>query len=503
MKRQTENKSPRKGISIGWKLVLYFAGFTAAALLITWVFQVILLNTFFESSKRRELLSATEELALNINEESLSETARRLSQSGDMSILIYQIEENGTVEVVNAGGFGRESFFSLSDSQIEEYRSEASKSGGSYVWESDKSDTDPFYSLPFEEERGGRKRENRQLQCVTTVAGDDGQSYYLIYISTGLLPLNATVNTLKTQFLWIGGILLFCSAITVILLYRRISKPLIRMNESAKELAKGNYDVDFSSGGYRETRELGDTLNYAAHELSKSDQLQRELLANISHDLRTPLTMIRGYGEVMRDLPGENTPENMQVIIDETTRLSELVNDLLDLSKLQSGVLAPNMQTFDLSELLTSVLARYETLTSHMGYKILLDHTESALISADAGMIQQVLYNLINNAINYTGEDQTIRISLQNEGKTVRVSVKDTGVGIPKEEIENIWNRYYKIDKVHKRATVGTGLGLSIVKNVLDLHHAAYGVNSTPGKGSTFWFELPVEDNENLRIESK
>ncbi|MBQ7172868.1 MAG: HAMP domain-containing histidine kinase [Clostridia bacterium] len=498
--KKNKEKTPRKGISIGWKLILYFFGFTAVAVLVTWIFQVILLNTFFESSKRRELLSATKELAETISSETLSERARMLSQKGDMSILIYQIDDDGSTEVVNAGGIGREGFLTLSQAQIQDYRSKASKNGGSYVWESERSDTDPFESAAIEEGAGGRKRENRQLQCVTNLVDENGNSY-LLYISTGLLPLSATVSTLKTQFFWIGGILLFCSLITVIFLYRRISKPLIRMNDSAKELAKGNYNVDFSGDGYRETRELGDTLNYAAHELSKSDQLQKELLANISHDLRTPLTMIRGYGEVMRDLPGENTPENMQVIIDETTRLSDLVNDLLDLSKLQSGVLAPNMQTFDLSELLTSVLARYETLTGHMGYKILLDHTESALISADAGMIQQVLYNLINNAINYTGEDQTVRVSLQNEGKTVRVSVTDTGVGIPKEEIENIWNRYYKIDKVHKRAAVGTGLGLSIVKNVLDLHHAAYGVNSTPGKGSTFWFELPVENREETKAE--
>ena len=152
------------------------------------------------------------------------------------------------------------------------------------------------------------------------------------------------------------------------------------------------------------------------------------------------------------------------------------------------------MQAFDLTELLQAVMGRYETLTAHMGYHITLDAAETAMVEADAGMIQQVLYNLINNAINYTGEDQTVSVSLQKAEKTVRVSVTDTGVGIPKEEIENIWNRYYKIDKVHKRATVGTGLGLSIVKNVLDLHHAAYGVNSIAGKGSTFWFELPLAE---------
>ena len=490
--KKSKNKitKSRGGISIGWKLILYFVGFTAVCLVVTWVFQVNLLNTFFERSKRRELLSATEELSQNISEEDLPTTVRLLSQSQDISVLIYKTEGGKPTSVVSVGGMGREEFLVISQTQIEDYYAKALQNGGSYFWETK---VDGFLQPSDNQapENNLHKRENRLLQCATIVVDGDGQSY-LLYISTRLLPLSATVNTLKTQFFWIGGILLLLSAITVFFLYRRISKPIIRMNESAKQLAKGNYEVDFSSKGYKETRELADTLNYAAKELSKSDQLQKELLANISHDLRTPLTMIRGYGEVMRDLPGENTPENMQVIIDETTRLSELVNDLLDLSKLQSGVLTPKMQVFDLCELLQAVMGRYEALTAHMGYHIALDAEGSALIFADPGMIQQVLYNLINNAINYTGEDQSVSVSLQKAEKSVRVSVTDTGAGIPKEEIENIWNRYYKIDKVHKRATVGTGLGLSIVKNVLDLHHAAYGVNSTAGKGSTFWFELPV-----------
>ena len=508
--RKNQTKETRGGISIGWKLVLYFVGFTAICLLVTWLFQVILLNPFFERSKRNELASATQILSANISSEDLEETAKSIAGNGDMTILIYQTENGVSTPVVSVYTRGGESVL-LTNSEIEAYRAEASKNGGSYTWIDQKeSFIDPFPSgkLPqvqqndnqtdrrnsFPSELLNRKYQSKRLCSVVNLTDDEGNLYFC-YLSTGLVPLNATVNTLKTQFFWIGGILLLCAAITVFFLYRRISRPIIRMNDSAKQLAKGNYAVDFSSkGGYKETKELADSLNYAAQELSKADQLQKELLANISHDLRTPLTMIRGYGEVMRDLPGENTPENMQVIIDETTRLSDLVNDLLDLSKLQSGVLTPKMQAFDLTELLQAVMGRYETLTAHMGYHITLDAAETAMVEADAGMIQQVLYNLINNAINYTGEDQTVSVSLQKAEKTVRVSVTDTGVGIPKEEIENIWNRYYKIDKVHKRATVGTGLGLSIVKNVLDLHHAAYGVNSIAGKGSTFWFELPLAE---------
>ena len=238
---------------------------------------------------------------------------------------------------------------------------------------------------------------------------------------------------------------------------------------------------------------MSDSLTYASQELSKNDALQKELIANISHDLRTPLTMIVGYGEAMRDLPGENTPENVQVIIDETQRLSDLVNDLLDLSKLQAGTRKPVKEVFNLTDVIRETMGRYEKLTRKDGYSIELDCGETVYVLADKTMVLQVIYNLINNAINYTGEDRrvTVRQALTDEGK-VRVSVMDSGEGIPADQLPLIWDRYYKVDKVHRRAMIGTGLGLSIVKSILEQHGNAYGVESQIGKGSTFWFEFDV-----------
>ena len=317
---------------------------------------------------------------------------------------------------------------------------------------------------------------------------------YLILLDTSMQPLNSTVQILKAQHGWVSLLILIGAGVMVFLLYRHISKPLIHMTESAKLLAKGKYDVDFSGSGYRETRELADTLNYASRELSRLDSLQKELIANISHDLRTPLTMIRGYGEMMRDIPGENTPENMQVIIDETSRLSELVNDLLDLSRLQAGTAAPVPTSFNLTNAVREVLLRYDQLVKHSGYRVSFDYDKEVTVYADRGMLLQVLYNLINNAINYTGEDRTVKVTQTDLGASVRITVTDTGKGIAPEEMPLIWDRYYKVDKVHRRATVGTGLGLSIVKKILEQHNATYGVNSTVGEGSSFWFELPIAD---------
>jgi signal transduction histidine kinase len=234
------------------------------------------------------------------------------------------------------------------------------------------------------------------------------------------------------------------------------------------------------------------TLEYASRELAKTDNLQKELISNISHDLRTPLTMIKGYSEVMRDIPGENTPENIQVIIDETTRLSELVNDMLDLSRIQSGTRKPEYECFSITDTVKDTLTRYEKLIKQDGYNIEFISDGEAMVIADRGMILQVIYNLINNAINYTGDDKRVTVKQTITEEAVVISVSDTGEGITEKDLEQIWGRYYRVDKMHRRATIGTGLGLSIVKQILEIHNTSFGVDSEKGKGSTFWFELSL-----------
>ena len=266
-----------------------------------------------------------------------------------------------------------------------------------------------------------------------------------------------------------------------------------KTNTVAKQLAKKNYEVEFDATGYLEVEELNETLNYAKTELAATEKLQRELIANISHDLRTPLTMITGYSEVMRDLPGENTPENVQIIIDEATRLSSLVNDLLDLSKLQSGAIQPDKIKYSLTDSITDIFKRYAKLVEQDGYNLIFENNnENIFIYADELKISQVIYNLVNNAVNHVGEDKTVIVTQKIKDKKVIIEVTDHGEGIEADKLQYIWERYYKVDKEHRRGVIGSGLGLSIVKSILDAHKAHYGVRSTIGKGSTFWFELDI-----------
>lgn len=488
-------KAIRANVSIRWKLIAYFTVFVAIALLVMWVFQVYLLNNFYELIKRREMQQSAQALSLHIEQDDLDLHAYDQALDGVMSVAIYRFEgRTQATPIVNVDATGQAGI-DLPQTQLTKYFNIAAENEGSFTGKFSFGGVEVKNSRwpIFASTKGEQTRENGiRLVHLQLLQAEDG-GIYLIVLNASMQPLSTTVQILRTQFLWILVILLICAGFMVFYLYRHISAPLVRMNESAKQLAHGKYDVDFSGeGGYRETRELARTLNYASYELSRLDRLQKELIANISHDLRTPLTMIKGYSEVMRDIPGENSAENIQVVIDETTRLSELVNDLLDLSKIQSGSRKTMFEAFDLTAAVNEVMKRYDAFTAHQGYHITFSADARVSVFADRSMILQVLYNLINNAINYTGDDLSVTVAQTVHNGRVRISVSDTGQGIAKNELSQIWDRYYKVDKVHRRAMIGTGLGLSIVKGVLELHNATYGVESEVGKGSTFWFELDI-----------
>ncbi len=273
--------------------------------------------------------------------------------------------------------------------------------------------------------------ENESLVYTYIIERSDGRQTFLV-ITSSITPLNTTLEVIKNQMLLVSVAFVLLSLVFSFYASRRIAKPIAQTNRAAKELAKKNYEIEFNASGYREVEELNNTLNYTKTELAATEKLQRELIANISHDLRTPLTMITGYGEVMRDLPGENTPENIQIII-------------------------------------------YSKLVEQEGFDIRFESKEEVFINADELRISQVIYNLVNNAVNHAGEDKTVIITQTVRDKLVRIEVIDHGEGIPADKLPYIWDRYYKVDKEHKRGVIGSGLGLSIVKSILDAHKAHYG----------------------------
>ncbi|MBS5855305.1 MAG: HAMP domain-containing histidine kinase [Firmicutes bacterium] len=274
-------------------------------------------------------------------------------------------------------------------------------------------------------------------------------------------------------------------------------RPLAEMTEKAKRLAAGDFSVDFrgqSSYG-AETDALAETLNFARDEISKADSMQKELIANVSHDFKTPLTMIKAYASMIQEISGGDPvkrEKHAQVIIDEADRLTELVTDVLDLSKISSGVNEIKRETFDLSAFTAQVLEKFGYLAETQGY-VFETHIERGLYTdADRVKIGQVIYNLVGNAVNYTGADKRVIVALRREENGILFSVKDTGAGVKKEELRDIWNRYYRSKEAHKRPVKGSGLGLSIVQTVLEKHGFRYGVNSEEGKGCEFYVLFPL-----------
>ncbi|MGN0679658.1 MAG: sensor histidine kinase, partial [Oscillospiraceae bacterium] len=306
-----------------------------------------------------------------------------------------------------------------------------------------------------------------------------------------------TVSIFVRQFFFVGIIIMILTVFMSTLFSYNLSEPIIRISKSAKDLPKGKFNAKIEKHDYEEIKQLAETLTSASSEIAKSEDLRRELMANISHDLRTPLTMIKAYAEMIRDISGENPEKrekHLKVIIDETDRLSSLVNDILDLSKLQAGVQEMNLETFNFSERLSGVISRFDILRENDGIVVDLQVEPDILITADITKLEQVVYNLTNNAVTYAGDDNMVIVRLFRKGNMVRFEVEDHGEGISAENLPYIWDRYYKVserNKTHKRAKMGSGIGLSIVKSVLEQHNFSFGAESVEGQGSTFWFEAP------------
>lgn len=356
-----------------------------------------------------------------------------------------------------------------------------------------------------ESERGLIKRrfrdemEDNSVLLVGSYIGEDkNDPEAYIFICNYLEPIGTTVQIFTRQFMFVGVVMMVFTVFLSMLFSYEISAPIIRINNSAKELPQGKFNVKIAKRDYGEIKQLAGTLTSASKEIAKSDDLRRELMSNISHDLRTPLTMIKAYAEMIRDISGENPEKrdrHLKVIIDETDRLSSLVNDILDLSKLQAGVTEMHPETFNFSVRLSGVISRFDILKENDGIIINLEADKDIIITADITKLEQVVYNLINNAVIYAGDDNTVIVRLFRKGDgNVRFEVIDHGEGISAENLPYIWDRYYKVserNKTHKRAKMGSGIGLSIVKSVLEGHNFPYGADSREGEGSTFWFEAP------------
>lgn len=312
-----------------------------------------------------------------------------------------------------------------------------------------------------------------------------------VFINSQLETMDETNRVLKNQVIYLLIVVIFLSIIIASFISRNITRPIFEITKKARKLSKGDYGVVFEKNGINEIDELSETLNSAKNEMLKIDDYRRDLMANVGHDLKTPLTLIKSYAEMVRDITykdDEKRCDHLNVIINESDRLNELVNDIIELSKFEASVEDLNIERFDLVEEVKNIISKFKILELTENYNFVYNGPEKAYVKADKKKMNRAIYNLINNAINYTGDDQTVFVKISKKYEGLKVEIIDTGKGIDEETIKHVWNRYYKTEKKHKRSKIGTGLGLSIAREIFEGHNFVYGVESTIGKGTDFYF---------------
>lgn len=316
-------------------------------------------------------------------------------------------------------------------------------------------------------------------------------NYYLV-INTPLEPVESYINFIMNQYLYIAVFVIIIALIVSFFLAQRISNPIVKMKNEANKLAEGDYDVKFEANSFSEINDLANTLDDATNKLSQINDLRKDLLANVSHDIKTPLTMIRAYAEMIKDISGDNPikrNEHLDVILMETEYLNKLVTDMSELSKLQSGIIELNRDNFDLKDCTNRVIDLLKKIIVEKKID-LVTNLDDCVIYADEIKISQVVYNFLSNAIKHSSDEGKIIINIIKSEDNVRLEVIDFGEGISQEALPYIWDRYYKVDKNFNRNVNSTGLGLAIAKAILEAHKANYGVESKLGEGSKFYFEL-------------
>ncbi len=463
--------------SIKFRLWMYFAALGLGVVLLIWFLQIFFLNNYYEHMKILEVNRISSSIchAYEKQDSKLTEYIQSLSVSNDYYVMM---EKNGQVLL----------FMPESDSilPVYQYRNQLPKL--KQLLTSSKTGNSVSYKINAGVEKYSTLAYASYLQKTS------GNEIYL-YIFSPLYPVNSTVDILKNQLFYVTLITLIGAFSLAIYFAGRISKPIKEITKTAKLMGRGNYNIKFTGNSYSEINNLAATLNTATYELGNADARQKDLIANVSHDLKTPLTMIRSYAEMIRDLSGDNPEKrnaHLQVIIDESERMSHLVSDMASISAMQMKKIVLEKESFDLSEVSASILASYDILQEQEGYDFVFTAPKDCPVYADKNRIIQVISNLTNNAVKYCGEDKFIALTIRRLGKRYRLEVSDHGPGIKPEELSHVWERYYKTSTNYVRETAGTGLGLSIVKEILLLHNADFGVESKLGHGSTFWFELDM-----------
>lgn len=455
--------------SLRANLLIYFLVFSAIILSFLYFFQIIFFNTYYKINRTNILEQTVSQIEKNYNKKNREDILNTLSIDNEVCIQIIDDDNLVYYSDYYRHCAGKD------DAGLKEIKEEFMKSKNKYL------------KLEFI---------NNAYNNKSLVYGKQIQKNTYLFANASLQPMDKSISLLKSQFIYVAITVLLLSFIISYYFSKRIADPILKINTAAKKLGSKSNEAKFvCNTEVYELKELANTLNEAAKELSKTDELRREFLANVSHDLKTPLTMIEAYAASARDLNHNNKKKrerDLNIIIDEAERLNMLVNDILLLSKMENRNTKLNIEQIDIKNFISTILERF-AIYKNDGYIFEFKEDDTYIIEADKQGLERVIYNLVNNAINYTGDDKKVKISYERDKNYLRINIIDTGKGIEEKDKKLVWNKYFRINKRHRREARGTGLGLSIVREILDEHNFEYGIDSKINKGSCFWFKCKIK----------
>ncbi|MCR5306630.1 MAG: HAMP domain-containing histidine kinase [Oscillospiraceae bacterium] len=475
----------RKTGSFQKKLLRYFILFTAVIFTVLWLLQTVFLQRFYDGMIVRNTVSAADSIESQFGNPRIADVIDEISRKNSLVVYVTDAEGNPL--------YSSDEFRKMQEKQTER------ENRAGRVFRDDR----PHYrELPenFSEflqalrasETGTAELRTDDLYVygkVVTFGGADA----VLYLGATLGAVGSAARIIRTQLLWVTLLSVAAGFVLAWFLSRSFAKPISQLNEKAKRLSENQQDAPFAEGFCTELDELNRTLDRTAGKLRQNREFQNEFLANVSHDLRTPLTMIKGYAEMIRDISREDAQQcaaDVAVIVEESDRLTALVNEILEYSELQMTDKELITEAVDLSEIVTSVTDSFENLYAKDGFTFARSIAAGIQIHGNASRLQRAVYNLLDNAVRHAGEDKWIGVTLRSDGQTAAAEISDHGSGIAPDDIGHIWEKYYT--NRQRRGKGVSGLGLAIVRQTVTMQGGRCEVTSEPDKGSTFRIILPV-----------
>ena len=521
-KRQKVSKGGvkvRRVKSFKLKLWLYFVLFTAIVFSVLWLLQTVFLQSFYNAMLIHNTKSAARQIIDNSSQPNINQLIDSLTH--DNAFLVYITDAQGNI-YYSADEYREEHnrLRPLPDRNIEQDKGDVSFS-------SDKTEDGLTDALPTEgklpndfkgdhrfggyrplpaqyssflqnlanSESGVVEYSTGSLYVYGTYINYYGEDEPLVlYISVTIDTVGPSVTILSIMLVWVTVLSILIGFVLSWFIAKRFARPVDDLTHKAKHLGGDHYSADYRKGFCSELDELSDTLDTTNEKLHQARSFQMELMANVSHDLRTPLTMIKGYAEMIQDISWEDEVQchsDLNVIIKEADRLTALVNEILEYSELQTAAdTASDFEPVHLSSLVQRTADSFSVLYKPDHLVLEREIQENVHVMGNAGRLERALYNLLDNAVRHTSDTKTVRVILHTEAHRAVIEVTDFGKGIPLGEQEHIWDRYYTS---RQRGGKGvSGLGLAIVKQIVTLHKGTCSVRSIEGQGSTFIIDLPL-----------